>query len=178
MASPHAHPYEEPPADGDTAAVGDVDPHDPSAARRRDALGDRPDLARPFGPYVLSHYTEVPIGQPVERSDAPVIDDADRDWESGPDGRFCIDEATASTRGCTAIAYAFWRIQAQPLATVAAAPMDRPSRRRAARAAIKHDTRVVMLRRTSSIDGLGEGDPKWHYRVRFVVRPLAAADRP
>ena len=42
--------------------------------------------------------------------------------------------------------------------------------RRAARHGIKHDTRVVMLRRTSSIDGPGEGDPKWHYRVRFVVR--------
>jgi hypothetical protein len=52
---------------------------------------------------------------------------------------------------CTAIVYAFWRIQAQPLATVAPAPLDQPTTRRAARARIVHDTRVVMLRRTHPV---------------------------
>ncbi|WP_328463592.1 hypothetical protein OHA21_38345 [Actinoplanes sp. NBC_00393] len=146
------------------------DPHDPSVARRRADLAARPDIARQLGPYLLSNYTEIPIGRPVEHPEHPVIDDAVHDWEPAPDGRFCIDEATARTRGCTAIAYAFWRIQAQPLATVAAAAMDRPSRRRAERHGIKHDTRVVMLRRTSPLAEPGDGDPKWHYRVRFVVR--------
>ena len=71
---------------------------------------------------------------------------------------------------CTAIIYAFWRIQAQPLATVAPAPLDRSSARRAARASVVHDTRVVMLRRTSPIAEPGDGGAKWHYRVRFMVR--------
>ncbi len=146
------------------------DPHDPAAARRREDLAKHPELARQFGPYILSHYTIVPIGRPVEPVDLPEVDDADHDWEPAPDGRFCIDETASLTRACTAIAYAFWCIQAQPLASVAAAPMDRPARKRAARASIKHETRVVMLRRTSPLAEPGDGDPKWHYRVRFVVR--------
>ncbi|GAA4595812.1 hypothetical protein BJY16_001802 [Actinoplanes octamycinicus] len=146
------------------------DPHDPAAARRRADLAHEPDLARQFGPYILSHYTMVPVGRPVEPADPPQVDAADRDWEPAPDGRFCIDETTTLTRACTTIAYAFWRIQAQPLATVAAAPMDRPARKRAARAGIRHDTRVIMLRRTSAHAEPADGDPKWHYRVRFVVR--------
>ena len=72
---------------------------------------------------------------------------------------------------CTAVLYAFWRIQAQPLATVAPAPLDRPTVRRAARASIVHDTRVVMLRRTSPVaEPDADGEAKWHYRVRFLVR--------
>ena len=147
------------------------DPHDPSAARRRAQLADRPDLARQFGPYVLTDLAEIPIGRPVDpRPDLPVLDEDDRDWEPAPDGRFCIDETTAATPACAAIAYAFWRIQAQPLATVAHAPVDRAARRRAARASIRHDTRVVMLRRTSPLAESGDGEPKFHYRVRFIVR--------
>jgi hypothetical protein len=147
------------------------DAHDPSAARRRAQLADRPDLARQFGPYVLTDFAEIPIGRPVDsRPDLGILDEADRDWEPAPDGRFCIDEITAQTQACAAIAYAFWRIQAQPLATVAAAPVDRAARRRAARASIRHDTRVVMLRRTSPLAEPGDGEAKWHYRVRFVVR--------
>ncbi|MFB9238174.1 hypothetical protein ACFFWC_21900 [Plantactinospora siamensis] len=147
------------------------DPHDPAAVRRRRQLADRPDLARQFGPYVLTDFTEIPIGQSVDpRPDLPVLDADDRDWEPAPDGRFCIDETTTHLRACAAIAYAFWRIQAQPLATVAAAPLDRAARRRAVRAHIRHDTRVVMLRRTSPLAEPADGEPKWHYRVRFVVR--------
>jgi hypothetical protein len=146
------------------------DPDDPAAAERRRLLAGRPDLAAQFGPYVLTDLAEIPIGRPVDpRADLPVVNDADRDWQAAPDGRYCLDETTVRTGACAAIAYAFWRIQAQPLATVAAPPVDRPARRRAARAGIRHDTRVVMLRRTS---GQGEpgGEAKWHYRVRFMVR--------
>lgn len=147
------------------------DPHDPSATRRQAQLAGRPDLARQFGPYILTEFVEIPIGRPVDpRPDLPVLDAADRDWEPAPDGRFCIDETTAHTRVCAAIAYSFWRIQAQPLASVAAAPLDRAARRRALRASIRHDTRVVMLRRTSPVAEPSDGEPKWHYRVRFVVR--------
>jgi hypothetical protein len=147
------------------------DPHDPSAVRRRAQLAARPDLARQFGPYVLTDLAEIPIGRPMDpRPELPVLDDADRDWQPAPDGRFCIDETTAATPACASIAYAFWRIQAQPLATVATAPIDRAARRRAARASIRHDTRVVMLRRTSALAEPGDGEAKWHYRVRFIVR--------
>ena len=120
---------------------------------------------------VLTDFTEIPIGRPVDpRPDLPVLDGDDRDWEPAPDGRFCIDETTTAMRACAAVAYAFWRIQAQPLATVAAAPLDRAARRHAVRASIRHDTRVVMLRRTSPLAEPPDGEPKWHYRVRFVVR--------
>ncbi len=147
------------------------DPHDPSATRRRTQLATRPDLAFQLGPYVLTEFAEIPIGQPVDaRPDVTIVDATDQDWEPAPDGRFCIDGTTARTRVCAAIAYAFWRIQAQPLATVAAAPLDRAARRRAVRASIRHDTRVVMLRRTNPIAEPGDSEPKWHYRVRFVVR--------
>ncbi|MFI7335845.1 hypothetical protein [Micromonospora aurantiaca (nom. illeg.)] len=99
------------------------DAHDPAGVRRRAQLADRPDLARQFGPYVLTDFTEIPIGRPVyARPDLPVLDGHDRDWEAAPDGQSCIDETTTAMRACAAVAYAFWRIQAQPLATVAAAP--------------------------------------------------------
>jgi hypothetical protein len=147
------------------------DPLDPAAARRRQQLADAPHLATQFGPYVLNSLAEIPIGRPVDpRPDPPAVDDADRDWQPAPDGRYCIDETTIRLGTCAAIIYAFWRIQAQPLATVAHPPLDRPARRRAARASIMHDTRVVMLRRTSPITEPGDGEAKWHYRVRFVVR--------
>lgn len=99
-----------------------------------------------------------------------MLDDADLDWEPAPNGRYCIDERTVRTNVCAAIAYAFWRIQAQPLATVAAPPLDRAVRRRAHRAGIVHNTRVVMLRRTNPLAEPGDGEARWHYRVRFVVR--------
>jgi hypothetical protein len=139
---------------------GWADHHDPldPAARRRELIDARPQLGRQFGPYVLVTLDALPIGRPVEpRPDLPVIDDADIDWQNAPDGRYLLDEATMRTKVSAAVVYAFWRIQAQPLASVAAAPLDR-------------DTRVVMLRRTSPLAEPGDGDPKWHYRVRFFVR--------
>jgi hypothetical protein len=90
--------------------------------------------------------------------------------------RYCLDEAGLRTPLTVALAYAFWRIQAQPLATVACAALPRPARRRAHRASIRHDTRVVMLRRTSP-DGEPGGEPRWRYNVRFVVRLSVRARR-
>ncbi|GAA3913837.1 hypothetical protein [Actinoplanes auranticolor] len=147
------------------------DPLDPAAARRREQVAARPDLTRQFGPYVLITLDQLPIGRPVDPPpDQPVIDDADIDWQNAPDGRYVLDEAAMRTKVSAALVYAFWRIQAQPLATVATAPADRATRRRAVRASIRHDTRVVMLRRTKPLAEPGDGDPKWHYRVRFFVR--------
>ena len=49
--------------------------------------------------------------------------------------------------------------------------IDARAARRAARASIVHDTRVVMLRRTNPLaDRDADGKAKWHYRVRFLVR--------
>jgi hypothetical protein len=147
------------------------DPLDPAAARRREQMAARPDLARQLGPYVLVTLDSLPIGRPVDpRPDLPVIDDADIDWQNAPDGRYVLDEAATRTKVSAALVYAFWRIQSQPLATVATAPADRATRRRAVRASIRHDTRVVMLRRTNPLAEPGDGDPKWRYRVRFFVR--------
>jgi hypothetical protein len=70
--------------------------------------------------------------------------------------RYVLDEAAMRTKVSAVLVYAFWRIQAQPLATVAAAPVDRSTRRRAARASIRHDTRVVMLRRTHPLAEPGD----------------------
>lgn len=147
------------------------DSHDPSYARRRAILAERPDLAKKFGPYILTKYASLPIGQLIgPRPDLPFIEAADRTWEPAPDGRYCIDATTTQVHACVAIAYAFWCIQAQPLATVAPAPIDHRTTVRAQRASIKHDTRVVMLRRTSPVAEPTDGEPKWHYRVRFIVR--------
>jgi hypothetical protein len=147
------------------------DSHDPGAMERRALPANRPDLAKKFGPYVLTTFAHLPIGHPIEaRPDLPVVDAADHHWEPAPDGRYCIDESTAHNHVGVAIAYAFWCIQAQPLATVAPAPIDHRTTVRAHRASIKHDTRVVMLRRTSPVAEPTDGEPKWHYRVRFIVR--------
>ncbi|MBM0260119.1 hypothetical protein [Micromonospora sp. 4G55] len=145
------------------------DPLDPAAVRRRQQLAEAPDLAAQFGPYVLNSFAEIPIGTPIAaigKDHQPV----DGDWESAPDGRFCIDESTLRMRAVAAVLYAFWRIQEQPIATVAAPPLDRPARRRALRASLRHDTRVVMLRRTNPVAEPTDGEAKWHYRVRFLVR--------
>jgi hypothetical protein len=146
------------------------DPDDPHAHRIRRYARQDPTLMSRLGPYVLTDFDYLPIAEPIAAMDKPQIDDPDRDWETGPDGRYVIADDTARTPVCAAIAYAFWRIQAQPLATVAPAPLDRPARRRAARASIVHNTRVVMLRRTSPIGEPGDGEAKWHYRVRFLVK--------
>jgi hypothetical protein len=122
-----------------------------------------------FGPYILTDLTTLPVGRPVPALDLPDSDAQPIDWQSEPDGRTVIDDRGAS-RVCAAIAYAFWRIQAQPLATVTEPTLPRATSRRAARASIVHNTRVVMLRRTSPTGPRGEGEAKWHYRVRFLVR--------
>lgn len=120
---------------------------------------------------MLTDVNYLPIARPVPSvPDLPAIDEPDRDWQTAPDGRYVIADADARTHVAAATAYAFWRISAQPLATVARPPPDRAARRRAARASIAHDTRVVMLRRTSPAAPRGDGEAKWHYRVRFVVR--------
>lgn len=147
------------------------DPHDPSAARLRSLYTHDARLAAEFGPYVLTSSARIPIGRPVKsRPDVPVVDDDDIEWEPAPDGRFCIDESTVRVNAVAAIAYAFWVIQAQPLATVSAPPLDRAARRRAHRANIRHETRVVMLRRRKPAAGRDSGEAKWHYRVRFFVK--------
>jgi hypothetical protein len=45
---------------------------------------------------------------------------------------------------------------------VAHPPLDRAASRRAVRASIVHDTRVVMLRRTNPLAEPGDGEAKWH----------------
>lgn len=144
------------------------DPLDPSAVQRRRLLAQRPDLAAEIGPYMLHTFSEIPIGIPVsEIHEMPQVED--RDWETAPDGRYCLDQPSMRMKAATAVLYAFWRIQEQPLAIVARPPLDRPARRRAQRSGLRHDTRVVMLRRTKPVsEPISEA--KWRYRVRFVVR--------
>ncbi|GAB3147135.1 hypothetical protein GCM10027290_29940 [Micromonospora sonneratiae] len=147
------------------------DPLDPSAARLRSQYTQYTRLAADFGPYVLTSSARLPVGRPVEpRPDLGVFDDEDIEWEPAPDGRFCIDESTVRVDTVAAIAYAFWVIQAQPLATVAAPPLDRAARRRANRDKVVHQTRVVMLRRRKTVTDHNDGEAKWHYRVRFFVK--------
>ncbi|WP_194820935.1 hypothetical protein [Micromonospora sp. S-DT3-3-22] len=146
------------------------DPDDPHAARIRAYAQQDPTLLSRLGPYVLTDVNVLPIAQPVPAVDPRDVEEPDRDWETAPDGRYVITDATARTHVCAAIAYAFWRIQAQPIAIATPAPLDRAARRRAARASIVHDTRVVMLRRTSGLAEPADGPARWHYRVRFVVR--------
>jgi hypothetical protein len=148
-----------------------ADPHDPSAAETRAMLAGAPQLAARFGPYLLGQLGFLPIGTPVNGRGQPrrVADPADQEWQPAPDGRYCIADTRPIPAVCSLL-YAFWRIQAQPLATVARPPLDRAARRRAERASIRHDTRIVMLRRTSPLTPEPAGEAKWHYHVRFVVR--------
>ncbi|MCW6004318.1 hypothetical protein K1W54_06945 [Micromonospora sp. CPCC 205371] len=147
------------------------DPDDPNAANVRRTLATAPHLRANLGPYLLNDFDCLPIAQPIPTApDTPPVDDADLDWQSAPDGRYVITDDGMRTQVATAILYAFWRIQAQPITVAAKPPLDRPARRRAARASLVHDTRVVMLRRTSPVGEPGDGEAKWHYRVRFVVK--------
>jgi hypothetical protein len=146
------------------------DTEDPHATRIHGYAQQDPTLLSRLGPYMLTNLDVLPIAAPVPAVRQPDIDEPDRDWETAPDGRYVIADATARTTVCAAIAYAFWRIQAQPISVAAPAPLDRPARRRAARASIVHNTRVVMLRRTSTLTESDDGHARWHYRVRFVVR--------
>jgi hypothetical protein len=144
------------------------DPHDPASAELRADIARLPHLTGRFGPYMLVDIDRLPIGEPVHGVTWHP-DDGDREWHTAPNGRYVIDTTATNTLVASRLAYAFWRIQAQPLAAVAAPPLDRHARRRADRASIEHGTRVVMLRRaTTSADR--DGDAKWHYRVRFAVR--------
>jgi len=147
------------------------DPDDPNAAKIRSTLAAAPQLRAGIGPYLLNDSTYLPIARPVPDAwNSPPVDDADVDWQSTPEGRYVIADDGMRTQVATSVVYAFWRIQDQPITIAPKPPLDRPARRRAARASIVHDTRVVMLRRTSSITEPGDGDARWHYRVRFVVK--------
>ena len=147
------------------------DPDDPNAADIRRTLQSAPHLRAGLGPYLLNDFDYLPLARPVPAApDTPPVDEDDLDWQSAPDGRYVILDDGMRTGVATAILYAFWRIQAQPITIAAKPPLDRPARRRAARASIVHNTRVVMLRRTSPIGEAGDGEAKWHYRVRFVVK--------
>jgi hypothetical protein len=163
------------PSDGSAWAVAAWsaidDPDDPETVRLNATLRRNPKVRRYLGPYLIADLDHVPIDRPIQGREVATVEEADRDWEPAPDGRYVIDTTDRPTAVCTAVLYAFWRIQAQPLATVAPAPLDRPTVRRAARASIVHDTRVVMLRRTSAVaEPDADGQAKWHYRVRFLVR--------
>jgi hypothetical protein len=167
------------------------DPHDPNAHRMRTELRHSPHLAASLGPYVLTDFIFVPIGEPVEPVYGPgpdpgvsddtldgsigdAVDDADRTWQPALDNRYCLTDSPTRASAAVVLAYAFWRIQAQPLAVAAHPPLDRAARRRAQRASIVHTTRVVMLRRARGVEDTtaapDEGQARWHYRVRFVVR--------
>jgi hypothetical protein len=108
------------------------DPHSPAEAAVRAQLADHPQLAAQLGPYLLADYNLVPIGEPLDAAPDPrTADGPDRDWQAAPDGRYCIDHtntdpsAAPRTQVLTSLAYAFWRIQAQPLAATARPPLDR-----------------------------------------------------
>ena len=150
------------------------DPHDPHAARIRAAITQRGDLSAMLGPYVLTDIADLPVGVPVpSRTDLPHETGDVHEWETSPEGRYVIADQNRSTKVCAAVLYAFWRIAAQPLATVTRPPLDRAARRRAARTKVAHDTRVVMLRRHHGMTGLdrdSQSPPRWRYQVRFVVR--------
>jgi len=147
------------------------DPDDPEAARIRRDLAGSPALRSSLGPYLLADVKYLPIAQPVPAPpETEPVDEASLDWQSAPDGRYVITDTDARIQVVAAITYAFWRIQAQPIAVAAPTPVDRAARRRAARASVVHTTRVVTLRRTSPVVDCGDGEAKWHYRVRFIVR--------
>lgn len=142
-----------------------------NAAQIRRDLARNPALRSSLGPHLLVDFNCLPIARPARHHPRP-----NRSTKPASTGRAHPKAATSSPtpppapRSVIAIAYAFWRIQAQPIAVAAPAPLDRAARRRAARASVVHTTRVVMLRRTSPIADHGDGEAKWHYRVRFVVR--------
>jgi hypothetical protein len=153
------------------AAWADLhDPHDLTIAAVRQHVEQQSTLAAALSPYLFIDSDTLPIGTPVQGIAWSDTVDSDQDWQSAPDGRYVLDTTSTATKVCSRIAYAFWRISAQPLATVAQPPLERPARRRATRACIAHHTRVVMLRRTSPVTDRSDGDAKWRYRVRFAVR--------
>ncbi|WP_018352053.1 hypothetical protein [Longispora albida] len=145
------------------------DARDPQNTRLKATFRKQPKRLAQLGRYILVDHALVPIGTPIRgRSEQPHRDGT-HEWEAAPDGRFVIQDAGSRHGICLSVAYAFWRIQEQPLATIARPPADKATRRRAERDSITHDTRVVMLRRSSSTTTHG-GEPKWRYQVRFVVR--------
>jgi hypothetical protein len=147
------------------------DPDDPAAAALRRDLARNPTVRAGLGPYLLNDIAQLPIATPVPAPQQyEPVDEADLDWSSTPEGRYVIADDGSHTDVLTAVLYAFWRIQAQPITVAPKTPPDRAARRRAARASIVHETRVVMLRRTSPAADPGDGEAKWHYRVRFFVK--------
>ncbi|GAA3449658.1 hypothetical protein [Dactylosporangium matsuzakiense] len=147
------------------------DPDDPAAASLRRNLARNQQVRAGLGPYLLNDIAELPIARPVPAPpDTAPVDERDLDWQSTPEGRYVITDDGHRTDVVACVLYAFWRIQAQPITVAAKTPADRPTRRRALRASIVHETRVVMLRRTSPATDPGDGEAKWHYRVRFFVR--------
>ncbi|GAA3302440.1 hypothetical protein Dvina_51600 [Dactylosporangium vinaceum] len=147
------------------------DPDDPAAAAVRRDLARNQQVRTGLGPYLLNDIAQLPVARPVPAPpDTAPVDEHDLDWQSTPEGRYVITDDGRRTDVVASVLYAFWRIQAQPITVAPKTPADRPARRRAMRASIVHETRVVMLRRTSPTVAPADGEAKWHYRVRFFVR--------
>jgi hypothetical protein len=151
------------------------------AAAGRRLPGARPPYLQAGFDHALLAHPLSEIGRPsADPGDPPATDasgdpdtphgrhqPADRDWMPAPDGSYLIDAGGDDRRPLLALAYAFWRLQAQRLSVVERPPLPRAVRRRAQQASTVHETRVVMLRRHASQGAAIE--PAWHYRVRFVV---------
>jgi hypothetical protein len=143
---------------------GWYDPRDPDVAFLDDVT-----LTTGHGPLMLGDVRILPIGQPIGSYQPSPATEPEHTWETAPDGRAVITQADTSSHVVTALAYTFWRLQEQRLTTVARPPLDRAAARRAKKAHVNPDVRFIVLRRTSPVGDPG-GQPKWHYRVRFVVR--------
>jgi hypothetical protein len=125
------------------------------------------------GPYVMAHYERALIGEirPDDEQYTNYTDEEDnREWQPTPEGLFVID-ATVTGRRSTLypLLYSFWHLQGTKIASVERPQATRSTRKRAERAKVATNCRIVMLRRTQSSSSGGD-EAHWHYSVRFAVR--------
>lgn len=150
------------------------DPYDPFAIKLRKDLEEHPEIREFVGPYVMISLGNLNLNEPLLQEDWQVHRaygkaEVDVDWETDGQNRYVVDNTKCQLGALVHILYAFWKISQQTLVSVANPPTERHARKRAVRASIRHDTRVVMLRRAKTV-GETDGEVRWRYKVQFVVR--------
>jgi hypothetical protein len=160
--------------DGDTHLIieGYSDPDDPYVASiRRLPRRKRRSLHAP--PHIRNAVEITPLYEPVDGDGADPWPDepaavGDQEWSTQPNGRIVVDAGNHRGKPLTELVYAFWRLQAQKFTTTQRPRHVQPGAR--FDRSIRHDTRIVLLRRQSVPHDHDADAAAGRYSVRFVVR--------
>lgn len=137
-----------------------------------DASWKLPRLAQVRGPLMPAYLQLVELYREVGHltlGDPGLIQETeDQVWSTDATNKVLVRDQPGQVSLLIRLMYAFWRISEQRIAVSAHPDIPKSTQKRALRASLVHNTRVVMLR-SQTVKREADGEAKWHYSVRFIV---------